>query len=197
MDGVGRLRRSDTAAEVDRRTTYYSDALGLARQIIAATGRTLAAGDRRSWTFLFRTPTLVESGIRALAAETLAGLASVRKGRRQLEGTTLTINPDLVFEDDSVRAIGDVKYKLGGLEWNRADLYEVVAFAAGFRVDRAVMILFSEPGHEALPPTRIGDHLVTQVCWPADTSLTPDGAAKRFAERLRAWFLGEETALRP
>lgn len=191
IDGVGWLLRSDATAEVDRRTIYYRDALSLARQIIAATGRTLAAGDRRSWTFLFRTPTPVEAGVRALAAETLAGMVSVHKGQRQLEGANMTINPDLVFEDDSIRAIGDVKYKLVGPEWDRSDLYEVVAFAAGFRVDRALMSLFAEPGHEALPPTKIGDHLITQVCWPADASLTPGQAATQFAEELRTWFLGQ------
>ena len=81
INGVGWLQRADATAEVDRRTIYYSDALSLARQIMAATGRTLAAGDRRSWTFLFRTPTPVEAGIRTLVAESLDGMVSVRKGQ--------------------------------------------------------------------------------------------------------------------
>ncbi len=43
------------------------------------------------------------------------------------------------LEDTEVRAIGDVKYKLLGAEWERSDLYEVVAFAAGYRVPQAVV----------------------------------------------------------
>ena len=191
LDGVGWLRRSDAGVETDRRTHYYGDALKLARQIVAATGRTLDAGSRRSWTFLFRTPIPVEVGIRAIAAGALADLVSVTNGKLPLSGANLTINPDLVFEDTDVCAIGDVKYKLLGPEWERSDLYEVVAFAAGYRVPRAVVALFAEPGAPPLSPVQIGDHRVSQVYWPADSSLSADAANEQFTDQLRSWYLDQ------
>ncbi len=189
MDGVGWLRSSDAAVEIDRRTHYYTDALKLARQIVAATGRSLDAGSRRSWTFLFRTPIPVEVGIRAIITDALGDLVSVRKGRLPLTGANLTINPDLVLEDTEVRAIGDVKYKLLGAEWERPDLYEAAAFAAGYRVPQAVVALFAEPGTHPLPAVQIGDHLVRQVYWPADSSLSAEAARQQFAKQLRDWYL--------
>jgi len=189
MDGVGRLRRSDPTAQVDRRTSYYSDALSLARQILSATGRTLDVGEQRSWTFLFRTPSPVEAGIRALIRDALAGVVDVRKRQLALAGASLTINPDLVFEDSAVRAVGDVKYKLVGAEWDRSDLYEVVAFAAGYRVDRAIVTLFAEPGAAPLRSVSVGDHRVKCVCWPAAASRAPSDAAKQVAEAVRQWYL--------
>jgi hypothetical protein len=44
--------------------------------------------------------------------------------------------PDLVF--DGGLAVGDVKYKDIDPERNRSDLYQVVAFAAGYDCDCAV-----------------------------------------------------------
>lgn len=188
MDGVGPLERADPAARLERRTSYYGDALSLARQILAATGRTLAAGDRRGWTFLFRTPIPVEAGIRAIAMRSLAGTARVRKGQLTLTGANLTINPDLVFDDGVVRAIGDVKYKLVGPEWERPDLYEAVAFAAGYHTDRGVVALFAKPGSSALEPAPVGRHTITQIYWPADAALAPNEAAHQFADQLQAWY---------
>lgn len=190
MDQVGLFKRSDAAAQTDRRTIYYGDALTLARQILASTGRTLDAGVHRSWTFLFRTPLPVEAGIRALVADSLGGPARVRKGQLSLGEAGLTINPDLVFEDAQVRAIGDVKYKLLDPEWDRSDLYEVVAFAAGYRVPHGLLALFAKPGHTPLPSVAVGDHVVTQVCWPADSSLSPTDATRQFADQLQAWYAG-------
>jgi hypothetical protein len=174
---------------------YYADAVRLGREVLAATGRTLDSGEHRNWTFLFRTPDPVEAGIRALVSEALTGIATVRKGQLPLDGVSYTINPDLVFRDTEIRAIGDVKYKLAGSEWDRADLYEVVAFAAGYRVDRGLVTSFASPGAPPLPALSVGKHEISHVCWPADPSVLPATAAAFFEDNVRDWYLSE-TSLR-
>jgi hypothetical protein len=185
MDGVGRLIRSDAHATTDSRTAYYADAVSLAREVLAATGRSLDPGAGSAWTFLFRTPDAIETGLRHVIAESLGPAARVTKRRFSLAGSRLTVNPDLVFEGV---AVGDVKYKLAEPDWDRADLYQAVAFAAAFEVPSALIALFASAGHEPLPPVRFGSHVVAQVCWPADPALDADVAAAAFARGVVSWF---------
>ena len=81
----------------------------LARHILRHVGRHLAAGSDAAWSFLLRTPEMVEARDLGVLADRL-GPARVWKGHLQLPGSTLTFNPDLVF--DAAQAVGDVKYKL-------------------------------------------------------------------------------------
>jgi 5-methylcytosine-specific restriction enzyme subunit McrC len=187
MDGVGPLRPSDVAgAPLDRRTAHCRDAARLARELIRATGRTLEAGSQRSWTFLLRTPALIEEGIRQLLAAGLAPTA-VRRRSVQLPGSAMTVNPDLVFGDRASH-VGDVKYKLGAGEWTRSDLYEVVAFAAALRARAAAIVCFRPTAADALPDVRIGDHAVREVVWP--TATDPAAAAASVVDQAGRW-LGE------
>jgi hypothetical protein len=149
-------------------------------------------GARRSWTFLFRTPSPVEAGIRSLLASALADEVTVRNRKLPLHGSNLTINPDLVFEDPTPRAIGDVKYKLASPEWDRPDLYEVVSFAAGYRVPRALVALFAEPGVKPLPSVAVGDHVVSPIAWSADALIAASEAAESFSTAVRQWYLEED-----
>jgi 5-methylcytosine-specific restriction endonuclease McrBC regulatory subunit McrC len=129
------LRPGDLRVKVDRRTAHYRESVLLAITIIQSLGRTPLAGGHIGWTFLIRTPETVEDALRLFLAEALPA-ASVDKTRIQLPGTSLTLNPGLVFS--APRAVGDVKYKLSPGEWIRTDLYQLVAFATGFRVSHAL-----------------------------------------------------------
>lgn len=117
---------TDLDAVIDRKSSYYRDGFLLAKEVIAASGRSLRRGGRRSWTFLFRTPIPVEEGLRSIIRD---GLLPVAVGNTSvaLGGTTMRVHPDLIFGD--LAAVGDVKYKTGGPDWDRGDLYQVVAFA--------------------------------------------------------------------
>ena len=64
MEDVGEVRPSDLRATLDRRTAHYADALALARSVLANIRRTLKHGEAVVWTFLIRTPELVEAGVR-------------------------------------------------------------------------------------------------------------------------------------
>jgi 5-methylcytosine-specific restriction enzyme subunit McrC len=97
LDGVGRLRPQDLRAVVDRRTDYYRDAVALAKSILASAGRSLEEGPEAAWSFLIRTPEMVEAGLRQVLTEGLSQRWRVAKGHLQLPGSTKTLNPDLVF----------------------------------------------------------------------------------------------------
>jgi len=193
MDGVGTLVAADRGAHTDRRTSYYADALLLARQIVTATGRTLEAGPQRSWTFLIRTPKPVEAGLCAVIRDGLQGQAVVGRGRKTLKGSSVTVNPDLVFDTGDRRLIGDIKYKLMGPGWNRADLYEVVAFAAAYQVPRCALISFTVDNGMPLDPLGVGDFVVSDIRWDARPSTHPASAAQQLVAELQIWLDGPRT----
>jgi 5-methylcytosine-specific restriction endonuclease McrBC regulatory subunit McrC len=190
MDGVGDFRHSDFMGEIDRRTANYADAVLLGRHVIRSIGRTLDAGVLRSWTFLFRTPEPVEAGVRAELIEALP--ISVRKKQQTLEGSTLTVNPDLVFGEDA--ALADVKYKLAGKEWDRGDLYEVVAFGAALRTPHCAVVIFRDPATDPLPALGVGDFTVSELCWPVADHISPETASAALAIQVQKW-LGEAGVL--
>lgn len=185
MDDVGDLRPHDLHARTDRRTAHYGDALALARHILHGERRTIGHGDREAWTFLIRTPEMVEEGLRKALAERL-GTWDVSAGTIQLGGTTMTVNPDLVF--NRRLAVADVKYKLSGTEWRRPDLYQAVAFAAAARAQYAAVIGFSASHRPSTPEVRVGEISVTSIDWQADERLAPDEAADDLARRVRTWL---------
>jgi hypothetical protein len=188
MDGVGELTPADRGASVDRRTAYYADALCLARQIIAARGRALEVGDRRSWTFLIRTAGPVEDGLRHAIARSLRGPVQVKRGKLRLGGSTLSVNPDLVFDTGHELRVGDIKYKLTGSEWNRSDLYEIVAFATAYRVERCALISFEIGLTGPLAPLSVGDIVVSDLRWDARATRSPQQAEQQLGTQLRSWL---------
>jgi 5-methylcytosine-specific restriction endonuclease McrBC regulatory subunit McrC len=192
LEDVGDLRSGDVLTATDRRTAHYADSIALARSLLRSTGRSLAEGASSAWTFLIRTPEMVEAGIRAVLTEHL-GAGVVRKEGRQLQGSSLTFNPDLVFGPPD--AVGDVKYKLAGGDWDRADLYQVIAFAAAFRVTETVLVRFRRAEVALLADVRVGDIGVREVTWPADDEIPAAVAAGTVAEDVRAW-LGAVRGLR-
>src|SRR5205814_9710564 len=122
----------------DRRSGHYADALTLAKHVLHGQGRLFEHGVAPAWTFLIPTPRMVEDGLRNILAERLAPVWDVRKRGHQLQGSTLTFNPDFLFQDGL--AVADVKYKLLGSHWTRPDLYEVLAFATAFKSTSCAVI---------------------------------------------------------
>ncbi|MGW6130221.1 5-methylcytosine restriction system specificity protein McrC [Cellulomonas sp. NPDC055163] len=191
FDGVGPLTAPDHRA-TDPRDRHYAPALILARHILTSTARNLDDGPASAWAFLLRTPEAIEEGIRRTIQAALPQ-HQVTKGARRLAPSTKTLNPDLVL--DAGRAVGDVKYKLHSGEWNNSDLYQVVAFATGYRADHAAVVTFARHGREeALPVLHVGDVNVAHLCWPADASLSPGEAADVFSADMRAWARSTQAA---
>jgi 5-methylcytosine-specific restriction endonuclease McrBC regulatory subunit McrC len=185
MEGVTGLTTSDVGqAQVERHTRRYAAALPLARHVLAATGRGIEAGDDAGEAFLIRTPEMVEEALRRLAREALAGRTEVARQTVHLPGSHHSLTPDLAFGD---RAVGDVKYRMWAGDWDRQDLYQIVAFATGFRVRHGVRVGFAPSSH-GLSTVVVGPVSLAACDWPADPAISADEAERSLSCQLRRWW---------
>jgi 5-methylcytosine-specific restriction enzyme subunit McrC len=191
FDDVGDFRQSDIAAAVERRTWYYRDAAVLARHILRCVGRTFAAGSETAWSFLIRTPELVEAGIRQTLIENLPHLR-IGKFPAPIIGAAFGAHPDIVL--GTGWAVADVKYKLNDGSWNRPDLYEVVAFASAFKCRDAALICFAEHSL-ATQAVEVGDITVSKLAWNCD--LHPIAAGSELCGAFQHWTSGISNAVTP
>lgn len=172
MASIGDLRGGDgriSPGELDR---PYLHTFRLAKDVLAGSGRTLQDGTQAAHGFLFKTPPMIEEGIRQILNSSSAIHQQVRKGRRRLGASRLTLNPDLLVEG---LWTGDVKYKLTTGDWVRDDLYQAVAFASGFGVPRALIVGFTNQAH----PQRqvdVGPIAVRNTFWKASEGTSPEEA---------------------
>jgi 5-methylcytosine-specific restriction enzyme subunit McrC len=145
----------------------------------------ISTGAEPAWAFLIRTPEAVEAGIRELLKARLSPDFQVEKKGLTLTPSPKTLNPDLVF--DNGYAVGDVKYKIQGPDWDNPDLYQVVAFATGYSSKKAAIGSFST-GRMTHQPLRVGDVTVSNLSWPAGPTLAPHVAATTLAASVRSWL---------
>jgi 5-methylcytosine-specific restriction endonuclease McrBC regulatory subunit McrC len=185
MDDVGDLEDGDLSARPDRRTAHYADSLTLARHILRGDRRTLEHGGQSAWTFLIRTPEMVEEGIRNALAARLPH-RSIRAASISLSGTHRTANPDILLDEGL--AVADVKYKLWDGDWNRPDLYQAIAFAAAVRTPHAAIVGFSGADAVPIPPVQWGDVELRALHWNTDTAITPEQAGDDLADRVEEWL---------
>jgi hypothetical protein len=186
MDDVTSIRPGDERARTDRRTAYYGNALGLARHILAGQGRTIGAGGHYARTFLIRTPEMVEEGIRRILQRQLSDRWRIEKRGRQLIGSSLTFNPDLVVDDGF--AIADVKYKWTEKDWVRSDLYQTVAFAVEYRTNVAALVGFRRSESDTRAGIHVGEIRIDSMDWFASEDLSPKEAAERLGTEVDAWL---------
>jgi 5-methylcytosine-specific restriction enzyme subunit McrC len=187
LEDIGPFRPGDERARLDRRTAHYLDTVTLGRHVLFNQGRALTHGEVVAWTFLIPTPGVVEASLREVLQAELGTRWDIRKKGVQLPGSTLTFNPDLVFEGG--QAVGDIKYKLLGGDWHRADLYQVIAFAAAYRARNGCLVGFRAQGSSPLGALRVGDTTVHELAWDADPSIAPVDAASRLAAAVDAWLI--------
>jgi 5-methylcytosine-specific restriction enzyme subunit McrC len=185
MTDIGEPVHGDLRAVPTRTTARYRNPWLLARHVIDATGRQLKAGNDLAWSFLFYTPILAESGIRAVLRQHLGDRVHPTARKRQLEGTThMTVNPDLVFDQGD--RVGDVKYKLTDTAWPRSDLYQLTTFAAAYETAEALRIAFS-PDRRTPEPVKVGKHRLTALSWNTATN-NPTDAATQLAADVSEWL---------
>jgi 5-methylcytosine-specific restriction enzyme subunit McrC len=181
---VGELRPGDIHHTPERRSAHYAIGLQLARHVLAATGRTITPGSTPAWTFLIRTPELIENAIRSILKRGLQDIAEAKKAGLQLKPSRLTLNPDLLFGD---AAVGDVKYVLLTSDWKRSHLYQAVAFATGYRMSRAGVFGFSSSG--PIPPQlQVGPVNVRTFTWLANKAVAPENAEAQLVNEARMWI---------
>jgi hypothetical protein len=193
MDDVTSIRPGDERARTDRRTAYYGNALGLARHIIAGQGRTIGAGAHYARTFLIRTPEMVEEGIRRILQRRLGDRWRIEKRGRQLIGSSLIFNPDLVMNDGL--AVADVKYKWTEKEWVRSDLYQTVAFAVEYRTQVAALVGFRRAESGSRDAVMVGDIRINSIDWDASDEISPKEAEGRFGREFESWLSASTSEL--
>ncbi|MFC7673280.1 McrC family protein [Mycolicibacterium sp. GCM10028919] len=180
---VGDLQSSDLRARPEAVTRSYTDAHPLALLILTGASIAMQEDERRTWTFLFRTPEAIETGVRSCLSHRV-GVAVAKRGRELAGDRKRRLNPDLVF--GSGFAVGDVKYKLtidGSIR--RSDLNQVTTFATGYNANHAVVVGFgpSATGEQV----QVGDVDVRGFNWDVNET-NPVDAADRLAESLVEWL---------
>jgi hypothetical protein len=78
-----------------------------------------------------------------------------------------------------------VKYKVFDGSWNRPDLYEAVAFATGFGIQRASLIGFGGAS-TAREDLTVGNVSVSRLSWSCVE--TPERAAQQLCSSIRTWL---------
>jgi 5-methylcytosine-specific restriction enzyme subunit McrC len=182
------ISSADLSVHVDRRTAHYSDAITLAHHILRNVGRSLEPGTASAWTFLIRTPEMVEEGLRIVLQRLVEDRWRIEKKGRQIAGANMTLNPDLVFQDGM--ATGDVKYKQADPDWTRMrrDLYQAIAFATIYRTQHAMMVRFRTDDRPAAREVRVGPLSVTPFEWDARPEVAPQEAAIALAAEVELWL---------
>jgi len=139
--------------------------------------------------FLFRTPELVEEGVRNLLLVGLEGTHQVVKRGLQLGQSGVSLTPDLVF--DGGVATGDVKYKLYKSDWFMSDLYQAVAFATAFRARSACVVGFQTASSARPPSVPVGEVVVTPISWKATNGIPAQESAATLVHDVSKWLSAE------
>jgi hypothetical protein len=86
-------------------------------------------------------------------------------------------------------AVGDVKYRYLGRDWDRSTFNQAVTFATGFGADRCAVIGFTGRAADALPrPVKIGPVSAEAFSWAADQATDPEESLGLLVESCRRWL---------
>jgi 5-methylcytosine-specific restriction enzyme subunit McrC len=186
MESVSPLKAADRHVRLTRLTSGYGRAFPLAKLVLESGGISVKVGRYAGSAFLIRTPELVENGLRNIISDGLLG-AKVRKQRLLLGESGISINPDLVFGGGV--AIGDIKYRHLGPDWDRNSLYQAVAFATGFHANHCGIFGFSA-GIDAKFPKKVpvGHVLARSFAWRAAQDFPPHESEKLLLREVNHWL---------
>lgn len=190
---VGEMQPSDMLIRLDPLTRSYVDVHPLALMILRGSGPSTQGGRNLMWTFLYRTPEAVETGVRASLSRRLKPHWELSKRGLELAGDKKrTLNADLVFGNFS--AVGDVKYKCSA-DGNiaRSELYQATTFATGYGVRSAAIVSFGRPSVNQY--VQVGRVRVTAFNWNV-LEADPGTAADQLADALRAWLKEQDAVIK-
>lgn len=186
MDGVGQMRHTDRRLKPDRLTQNYIHPISLANLILDGCGISLSDGNTQAKSFLLRTPEVIEDGLRTIISEGLPDM-QVSKRKQMLGESGISMNPDIVFGNRV--AIGDVKYKYFGRDWNRNDFNQIVAFATAFDSSRCVLFGFvNENFSSGLEIVQVGRVEATRIAWPLGPGTSPEVVSRTMLDGLKNWL---------
>lgn len=188
LEHVGELRHEDRKARLDRLTKSYEEVLPLATMVLDAGGIQSRIGGCVGSAFLLRTPEIIEDGVRSVIADLVPEL-DVKKRKLVLGDSGLSLNPDLVFLKGA--AVGDVKYRFLGRDWDRPSLNQAVTFATGFGAAKCGVVGFTAaPGTGAPRAVQVGVVEARSFAWDAREVAEPTDSAQEIADEIKSWLGG-------
>ena len=187
---VGPMQINDLKVVPQRNSKRYSDALHFAKQVVMKRGIELGIGDSKARSFLYKTPLLIEEGIRRIIHSGLAPVEVVRPKRKNLTSSTgknVSANPDLGIGTKPL-LVGDVKYKVQTKDWRRADLAQSVFFAVAYEAPKSLIIDFENEESKPNGDLQVSQILVSSLGWDAAESSNPEESAQKLVDQVKSWL---------
>jgi len=187
---VGPLRMADLKAVPQRNSNHYADALHFANQVVMKRGIELGVGGTRARSFLYKTPLLIEEGIRTIIKTGLAPVEVVKPKRVNLTSSTgknVSANPDIGISEKPL-LVGDVKYKIQTKDWRRSDLAQSVFFAVAYEAPKSLIIDFENEESKPNGDLQVSKILVSALGWDASSNADPEVSAEKLIEEVKAWL---------
>lgn len=187
---VGPIRREDLKAVPQRNSNHYSDALHFANQVVMKKGIELGIGGSRARSFLYKTPLLIEEGIRNIIKTGLAPVKVLKPKRVNLissTGRNASANPDIGISERPL-LVGDVKYKIQTKNWRRTDLAQSVFFAVAFGSPKSLIVDFENEESKPNGDLQVSQILVSSLSWDARESVNPEDSALKLVSEVNSWL---------
>lgn len=191
---VGPLRPQDLRAAPQRNSKHYADAIHFANQVVMKRGIELGVGRSKARSFLYKTPLLIEEGIRRIIESGLAPVDVIKPKRMNLRSSTgknVSANPDIGISKDPL-LVGDVKYKVQTKDWRRSDLAQSVFFAVAYESPKSLIIDFENEESKPNGDLQVSQILVSALGWDASQCANPEESAQKLVSEVKAW-LGKST----
>jgi hypothetical protein len=199
---VGEFNNRDLKVVLARNSLRYSEAFDFTKHLLVGTGRSLEAGSSRAHSFLYKTPSLIEEGIRRIVSEGLSPTKVIKtsKQMRTLPSTRfVSVNPDLTFGSGTTFAgllVGDIKYKIQSKDWKRNDLAQAVFFAAAFESPKALILDFADTAKlQELGDVAIGTIAVSALSWDIAETSTPMESEQKIISQVSDWLATDKLFL--
>lgn len=192
--GVGKLKPQDFRAIPQRNSKHYSDALHFSNQVVMKNGVELGVGDSKARSFLYKTPLLIEEGLRRIIESGLAPVAVVKPRQKSLESSTgknVSANPDIGISENPL-LVGDIKYKIQEKYWRRPDLAQSVFFAVAYEAPRSLIIDFENEKSEPNGDVKVSHIVVSAIGWDAREAALPEESSAKLIDHVKAWLGGDK-----
>ena len=187
---VGPLRPSDLKAVPQRNSKRYSDAIHFAKQVVMKRGIELGVGGSKARSFLYKTPLLIEEGIRRIIHSGLAPVEVIKPNRKNLvssTGNNVSANPDIGISKSPL-LVGDVKYKIQTKDWRRSDLAQSVFFAVAYEAPKSLIVDFENEESKPNGDLQVSQILVSALGWDARQSADPELSAQKLVSDVKSWL---------
>lgn len=199
---VGEFSNRDLKVGLSRNSLRYDEALDFTKHLLLGTGRTLESGPSRAHSFLYKTPSLIEEGIRRIVRDGLSPTKVIKTSKQMStlpNSRFVSVNPDLAFESDSKfdgLIVGDIKYKIQSKDWKRNDLAQAVFFAAAFESPKALILDFADTEKmQELGDVAIGKIAVSALSWDIAETSSPAESEKRIIMQVSDWLATDKLLL--